>query len=117
VRLLVDRQLGLGRWESERAVAQRLRSDWRLRTHLPDAILQTPEQVAIEVELTLKSRSRLEKIVTDLSLEYDQVWYFARGRLHRVLSELAADNPLGNVTVYRYPPSAAEIPVVTAKSA
>jgi hypothetical protein len=116
VRLVLDRQLRLGRWECERSIAQRSRSDWRLRAHLPDAILQTPERVAIEVELTLKSRSRLEQIVTDLSLEYDQVWYFARGRLHRVLSELAAANPIGNVTVYTYPPSAAEIAVVERRS-
>ena len=109
VRLLLDRQLRLGRWECERSIARRLRSDSPLRAHLPDAILHAPEKVAIEVELTLKSRSRLEKIVTDLSLDNDQVWYFARGRLHRVLSELAADNPLGNITVHRYPPRAAEV--------
>jgi hypothetical protein len=111
VRLLLEHQLDLGAWECERSLARRrrARSDWRAQAHLPDAILRTPERVAIEVELTLKSRARLEQILTDLSIDYDHVWYFAPPRLLRTLGELAAETPFSNVTVHRYPPSATEV--------
>ena len=67
------------------------------------------ERIAIEVELTLKSRARLGAIVDELSQDYDQVWYFAPERLRPALAELAAAAPFGNVSVHRYPPLAAEI--------
>ena len=76
--------------------------------HLPDGVLLTPEKTAIEVELTLKSRRRLEQIVLDVGIAYDQVWYFAAPRLVPVLRELAAAAPYSNVIVHRYPPRAAD---------
>jgi len=60
------------------------------------------------VELTLKSRTRLEQIVTNLSIEYDRVVYFAAPRPYRTLADLAAESPFGNVKVHRYPLVAAE---------
>ena len=44
----------------------------------------------------------------DVGIAYDQVWYFAAPRLLPVLRELAAAAPYSNVTVHRYPPSAAD---------
>ncbi len=46
--------------------------------HLPDGLLDTGrEQIAIEVELTLKSRPRLTEILAEVGQAYGQVWYFA----------------------------------------
>lgn len=111
VRILLDCELRLGEWECERSVAQRLtrtrgHAD---RGHLPDAVLHAnDERIAIEVELTLKSRIRLKDIIDELSLGYDHVWYFVPARLTRPLTELAADAPYSNVSVRSYPPLAVE---------
>jgi hypothetical protein len=112
VRILVERELRLGEWECERLVAQRLTRTrgFADRGHLPDAVLHTStERIAVEVELTLKSRGRLKDIVDELSLGYDQVWYFVPARLTRTLHEIAADAPYRNVSVRSYPPLAAEV--------
>ena len=108
VRLLLEHELRLGGWECERAVAQQFANDGGRRGHLPDGVLHMDgERIAIEVELTLKSRARLAAIVEELSLDYDQVWYFAPERLRAALAELAAAAPYGNVSVHRYPAHAA----------
>lgn len=107
-RLLLERQLHVGEWECERSLAQRSPSRSENRPHLPDAVLLCPERVAVEVELNLKSRARLETIVEELSLNYDSVWYFAPDRLRPKLIEFAQTAPYDNVTIHRYPPVAAD---------
>lgn len=104
-RLLLEQQLRLGDWECERALAKSYgwRSDTRL--HLPDGVLATGEgRIAIEVELSLKSRARLETIVDDLAERYERVWYFAASRLVPTLRELAAAARWQNVHVHHQPP-------------
>jgi hypothetical protein len=108
VRLLLDRQLHVGEWECERSLAQRSPSRSQNRPHLPDAVLTCPERVAVEVELNLKSRARLDTIIEELSLEYDSVWYFAPDPIRPRLFELAQTAPYQNVTIHRYPPDAAD---------
>ena len=71
-------------------------------------VLLCPERIAVEVELNLKSRARLETIVEQLSCEYDSVWYFAPERLRPRLIEFAQAAPYDNVTVHRYPPVVAD---------
>jgi hypothetical protein len=107
-RLLLERELRIGEWECERALAQRSPSRSENRPHLPDAVLTCPQRVAIEVELNLKSRTRLETIVEELSLNYDSVWYFAPERLRPKLIEFAQTAPYNNVTVHRYLPAATD---------
>lgn len=105
IRLLLERQLRLGDWHSERLLAKTY--GWRseARPHLPDAVLDTGEgRVAVEVELSLKSRARLEAIVADLSERYQQVWYFAAPRLVPTLRELAGRARWQNVRVHHQPP-------------
>jgi hypothetical protein len=110
VRLLLERELRLGAWECERALAQNFHSRSEIRPHLPDAVLvREQERVAIEVELTLKSRARLDAIVRDLGESYEQVWYFAAPRLVPTLQEVASLARWQNVTVHRYPPVTAEL--------
>jgi hypothetical protein len=109
VRLLVERELCLGSWECERTVAQSFPSRSDVRAHLPDAVLVGAQRTAIEVELTLKSRARLDAIVRDLGETYEHVWYFATPRLMPTLQEVASLARWQNVTVHRYPPVAAEL--------
>jgi hypothetical protein len=107
VRVLLERELRLGQWECERSLAQTRRSRFD-STHLPDAVLAGDERIAVEVELTLKSRARLGTIVEQLSWDYDSVWYFAPERLRAALFEFASTAPSDNVTVHRYPPDRAD---------
>jgi hypothetical protein len=109
VRLLLERELRLGSWECERHIAQDFHSRSETRAQLPDAVLVRPERTAIEVELNLKSRARLDAIIRDLGETYDQVWYFAAPRLIPTLEEIASLARWQNVTVHRYPPLAAEL--------
>jgi hypothetical protein len=111
VRLLLERELHLGEWECERAVAQQLAGTRgrHSRGHLPDAVLHADgERIAIEVELTLKNRSRLAEIAEETSGSYDRVWYFAKPKLLPTLRKIAAENPWGTIDVYGYPPRRAD---------
>lgn len=108
IRLLLDRELQVGEWECERQLAQQSPSRSLDRAHLPDGVLVCPERVAVEVELTLKSRARLATIIEELSFDYDSVWYFAPERIRPRLIEFARTAPCDNVTVHRYPPEAAD---------
>jgi hypothetical protein len=110
VRLLVDRELRLGDWICERALAQTSLPRSRCRPHLPDAVLEIgAERIAIEVELSLKSRPRLAAIFEQLGHEYERVWYFAPPPLRPALAELAAAAPWQNIAVYSYPPRPREL--------
>src|SRR5205807_10542596 len=104
LRLLLEREVRLGTWQCERSLAQSSPSRSDGRPHLPDAVLVNDKRIAIEVELTLKSRRRLATIVEQLSWDYDSVWYFAPERLRRTLFEFATTAPYDNVTIHRYPP-------------
>jgi hypothetical protein len=108
MRVLLERELRLGAWECERSLAQTWPSRSATRPHLPDALLVRDQRIAIEVELTLKSRARLATIIEQLSWDYDSVWYFAPERLRPALFELAATAPHDNVTIHRYPPDRAD---------
>ena len=108
-RLLVERELGLGEWVGERMLAQQ-RSQESGRGHLPDAVLLTGrERVAIEVELTLKTRARLDALLLELAHGYDRVWYFAAPALVPRLREIASGMPWQNIDVYPFPPSASSL--------
>jgi hypothetical protein len=110
LRLLLERQLHLGPWLCERSLAKEERNRSQSRPHLPDAVLRREQEaIALEVELTLKSRARLGEIVDELAEQYEQVWYFAAAALVPALSQLAAEVPYGNVRVYSYPPRASEL--------
>jgi len=109
VRLLLERELALGSWECERALA---RASWSLRErpHLPDAVLETSGgRIAIEVELTLKGPTRLDLILAELARRYPEVWYFAPPRVAPTLERLAAETPWRNIRLHAFPPAAEEL--------
>ena len=111
-RLLLERNLRLGSWVCERELARRFPSRSRERSHLPDGLLVTDQsEIAVEVELSLKSRSRLDRIIDDLGRRYDQVWYFAPPPLQPVLKSLAAEASWRNVIVFGYPARPGELPL------
>lgn len=110
-RLLLERRLKLGEWECERSLAKTAWSEEARQQHLPDAVLNTARgRIAVEVELTLKSRVRLDVIVSELAQRYSQVWYFAAVRARPALEAIVADMGWANVSVYCYPPYAAKVP-------
>jgi hypothetical protein len=59
--------------------------------------------VAVEVELSLKSRARRHAIVSELSRSYDEVWYFVSAACAPAVGELAHGIPRQNVSVHDYP--------------
>jgi hypothetical protein len=109
VRLLLERELALGNWECERALA---RETWarRERPHLPDAVLETPGgRIAIEVELTTKGAARLDLILTELADRYPEVWYFAPARVVPTLERAAAATPWRRIRIHPFPPAPADL--------
>lgn len=59
--------------------------------------------VAVEVELTLKRRGRIESIMRELVARYGSVTYFAAPAPRRTLTQLAADVGGGRVHVLGLP--------------
>ena len=86
VRLHVQQRSPDSDWIPERVLAR----DREAGEHLPDALVFTDGQrVAVEVELTVKSRSRVTDILDELTRRFDAVAYFCAPAAHRQLSELA----------------------------
>jgi hypothetical protein len=103
IRLLLERERCLGKWECERSIAQRLALAHKRGEHLPDGLLDTgSEKIAIEVELTLKARDRLDAIIAELSNAYDCVWYFAPDPLATKLERVMGETPWRNVRVHQH---------------
>jgi hypothetical protein len=86
VRLHVQGRAPTTEWIPERVLAR----DRLAGEHLPDGVAITDgRKVAIEVELTLKSRRRITANLDDLNARYDAVLYFCAPSTHRQLTELA----------------------------
>jgi hypothetical protein len=85
VRLHVQGRAPSTEWVSERVLAR----DRRSGEHLPDGVAITDgRRVAIEVELTVKSRQRVTAILDELTGRFDAVLYFCAAGPHRQLTEL-----------------------------
>jgi hypothetical protein len=86
VRLYVQGRAPSTEWISERVLAR----DRLTGEHLPDGVAITEgRKVAIEVELTVKSRRRVTAILDELAVRFDAVLYFCAPGPHRQLTELA----------------------------
>ena len=83
------------KWTGEREVRASLKTEMGAKhPHVPDAIVEYDDHcIAIEVELSTKTYSRLDKILHELSLstEYDTIWYFVRGRARAVIEKALAN--------------------------
>lgn len=72
--------------------------------HRPDGLVVIDgREVAVEVELTLKRRARIEQIMRELVARYGSVSYFAAAAPRRTLTELAATVGAGRVQVLELP--------------
>lgn len=100
VRLHVQSRCPGSEWACERALAR----DREGREHLPDGVLfLNGQRVAIEVELTVKSRKRVLAILDELTARYDAVVYFCSRGPHRLLSELAGTGRWPTLAVRELP--------------
>jgi hypothetical protein len=87
VRIHVQQRDHLAEWVCERQLAKDRAGQ---AEHLPDAIVIIEgRRVAIEVELTVKSRRRIEAIITELVARYDAVLYYCTPASQRVVRTLA----------------------------
>ena len=86
VRLHIERRSPDAEWTCERVLARERRSG----EHLPDAVVFLDGQrLAIEVELTVKTRRRITAILDELAGRFDAVLYYCAQPPFRQLSELA----------------------------
>lgn len=87
VRLHIEHRSPGCAWTSERQLARKHGT----KGHLPDGLVTLDgKRVAIEVELTPKSKARTTSIIKELCSTYDTVLYFAAPSAHDNLLELAA---------------------------
>ncbi len=86
VRLHIQGRAPGTEWVPERVLAKERRPG----EHLPDGIAITEgRRVAVEVELTVKSRERVTAILDELAGRFEAVLYFCAAGPHRQLTELA----------------------------
>lgn len=86
VRLHIQARAPATEWVPERVLVR----DRQAGEHLPDGVAITDgTRVAIEVELTVKSRRRVTAILDELAARFDATLYFCAPGPHRQLTELA----------------------------
>jgi len=106
VRLHVQSRSPRSEWVPERLLAK----ERHPREHLPDGVvIADGQRVAIEVELTVKSRRRMGQILDELSAGYDTVLYWCAPGPHRQLSELAQSGRWPKLGVRELPHSQARV--------
>jgi len=106
VRLHIQSRSPQSEWLPERLLAK----ECHPREHLPDGVVITDGQrVVIEVELTVKSRRRMDRILDELSGSYDTVLYWCAPGPHRQLCELADSGRWPKLGVRELPNSQARV--------
>ena len=93
------------RLQAERRAGQKRKHRWT-KSHMPDGLLYIGDDkpIAIELEISLKERSRLREIVMDyaLSTTVREVWYFVTNTTVRRSIERATKNrPAFRVYTFR----------------
>jgi hypothetical protein len=101
---VLDRHPG-ATWVCERELHRELAGQPGGRQrHRPDGLVVLDgREVAVEVELTLKRRARIEQIMAELVARYGSVTYFAAAAPQRTLTQLAAEVGRGRVQVLELP--------------
>lgn len=85
-------------WVPERRLIKDEYFDEKFKNkHIADGLLILPDdkQIAIEVELSLKEKSRLYKIFKNYAAKYaiDEVWYYCTPKIINPLKKLAEKRP------------------------
>ena len=92
-------------WVCERELHRELAATPGSRQrHRPDGLVVIDgREVAVEVELTLKRRPRIEQIMAELVARYGSVTYFAASAPQRALAAVVADIGRGRVQILDLP--------------
>jgi hypothetical protein len=108
VRLHVQGRAGGSAWVCERALAREKRTP---QEHLADGlVLLDGRRIAIEVELTVKSKRRTIAIVEELLGRHDAVLYYCAPSPLRLISELAAERAWPSLGIRELPVRCQNIP-------
>lgn len=101
VRLFLETK-GITSWVSERHLRYKLEANLQMqkdasrntkRPHLPDGVVTYDgKEIAVEVELTRKSDSIIDAILSDLDQRYQYIWYFTSGSTKLALEEKIKGN-------------------------
>jgi len=81
--------LSLADFESEREL--HIKDGFGLRQHHPDFLFRRDDKIfAVEVELTPKSKLRVEKNIRDNYIKYDaQIWLTSSNKTFALISQIA----------------------------
>lgn len=100
VRLYMQTQASHGRWVCERQLQRRRETGG----HVADGVFEVDgERHAIEVELSTKSQSHLERVVLEHSRRYDAVIYWCGPEVHPTLCRFKAAGGWPKLVVRRLP--------------
>lgn len=101
---VLDRHPGAA-WVCERELQREIAGvPGSRQRHRPDGLVVIDgREVAVEVELTLKRRARIEQIMAELVARYGSVTYFAASAPQRALVTVAADVGRGRVQILDLP--------------
>lgn len=102
VRLYIQSRSPQTEWVCERTLAREKQTP---QEHLADAVvLLDGRQLAIEVELTVKSKRRTRLIIEELTGRYDGVlYYYCAPGPRRLISELATENTWSSLGIRELP--------------
>ncbi len=101
VRLHVRASAPEAEWISERVLAREKQSP---QEHLADGVVvMEGRRIAIEVELTVKSKRRTRAIIEELTSRYDAVLYYCAPGPHRLIRELASDGDWPSLGIRELP--------------
>lgn len=94
-------------WISERVLAREKRSP---QEHLADGVVvMDGRRIAIEVELTVKSKRRTRAIIGELTGRYDAVLYYCAPGPHRLIGELASGGEWPSLGIRELPARSGEL--------
>ncbi len=105
VRLHIQSRSPSSTWISERVLAR----DRRPGEHLPDAVVVVDgQEIAVEVELTVKSQQRIKTILDELARRYGGVLYFCAPAAHKRLEQLVSAGRWPGLGIRELPTNAGE---------
>ncbi len=101
---VLDRHAG-ATWVCERELHREVAATRGGRQrHRPDGLVVIDgREVAVEVELTLKRRARIEQIMAELVARYGSVTYFAAPAPRRALTSVAGDIGRDRIQILELP--------------
>lgn len=95
-------------WVCERVLAREKRTP---REHLADGVvLLDGRRIAVEVELTVKSKRRTSAIIEELARSYDAVLYYCTPGAQRLICELSAEGAWPSLGIRALPERCQSLP-------